>query len=354
MPLFETNSVISVADLISQLNTFLTTGGGGNPAWTADRHVPASGEFAISKDQGSLAVEVAFQWDTTTPDVLGIYQYNSTLGAGNYVPGSLPWGQVNDSGNGFAGTANASLLLQRHIALTSTPIRYWAFASSDARVYIVVEVNTNAYAHFCFGTLLKYNDWTGGEYACGYRWLGGISSSVGVQVRNTALLDGIAQDGASFDAELQVATIRVEGIPASPTSGMWMVHLAHQAAGNSGNNWLLGQDRQAVPIDRIQSIGGFRSGSIMKWYGQFRGTVTQGLVSTYPIVCINSDRNDTNAMYPMGEMVDVRGVSMRNFEARQTVTIGADTWHIFPTRTKGETGALINTSGWQGIMYKEN
>ena len=49
MALFDNQTTSSVADLIAKLNTFLTTGGGGNPAWTADRHVPGSGEWAISK-----------------------------------------------------------------------------------------------------------------------------------------------------------------------------------------------------------------------------------------------------------------------------------------------------------------
>ena len=85
MALFKNELTSSLADLVSKLNTFLTTGGGGNPAWTADRHVPASGEFAISKaalGTNTNDIQVAFQWDTATPDNLGVYQYNHASGAG--------------------------------------------------------------------------------------------------------------------------------------------------------------------------------------------------------------------------------------------------------------------------------
>src|SRR5688500_11729959 len=139
-----------MADFVSKLYTFLTTAGAGNPAWSADRHVPASGEMAVSKDDGSgHSVEVAFQWDTTSPNSLGIYQYRSTLGAGNYNTGLAPYAQANDSGNGAASTSEASLNGARHVPITNTPVQFWAFAG-DTYAHIVVQTTTINYVHFGF------------------------------------------------------------------------------------------------------------------------------------------------------------------------------------------------------------
>ena len=131
MALFINETTTDLADLIAKLNTFLTTGGGGNPAWTADRHVPASGEWAISKaalGSNTNDIQVAFQWDTATPSAVGVYQYNHASGAGNYNTGRAgPWDQDGDSGNGFAGTSNASLSGERFMSIGNAPVQYWAF-----------------------------------------------------------------------------------------------------------------------------------------------------------------------------------------------------------------------------------
>jgi hypothetical protein len=365
MALFDSQTTSSLADLISKINTFLMGTGAGDPKWgqagTPDRHVPGSGEWAVSQDDGlGESCEVAFQWDTGTPSSLGIYNYHTGLGAGNYNSGSgtVPFDQDGDSGNGAASTSNASLAAARSVPITNTPVQYWCFVGDvdvdDVYVHIVVEDTADTYVHFGWGILEKFNDWTGGQYAYGYRFQGGAASSVAIQTRSTTLLDGISTDGSGFDSELWNATIQVEDIPASPANGLWAVHLANIAGGTGGNNWLLGQDRQAAPVDRIQCVGGFRAGQFAKMLGQFRGTVTQGLISAYPIVTVNSDRNDTDTFYMLGQMKGVRGISLANFSSQDTVDIAGDTWHIFPTRTKGESGSLTNTTGWQGIMYKEN
>ena len=358
MPLFRTETVTSISTLVTQLNTFLVLAGGSNPNWTSDLINTGTGLWAISKDDGGTGeVEVAFAWDTGTPNNLAIFQYHTGLGAGNYNLGNNPWAQAGDSGNGAASQVNATIATSRHVAIGATPIRYWAFASDpDANVYVVVQTSALEYVHFGFGALEKNNDYDGGEFAYGNRFQVAASADFALEPRSTCLLDGRAGTSSGTDMEDHAATVHLEGIPASPVNGMWAVHMQHQVGGTVGNNWLLGQDRQTVPVDRIQCIGGFRAGAVAVWFGQFPGSLSSGRFEAYPIVCVNSDRNDTDTMYPLGQMVDVRGVSLRNLQAQDTRIIGSDTWHVFPTHERGEgSGApLSGTSALQGIMYKEN
>jgi hypothetical protein len=232
MALFINETVSSVADLISKLNTFLTTAGGGNPAWTADRHVPASGEWAISKaalGTNTNDIQVAFQWDTASPRHLAIYQYDHASGAGNYNAGRAgPWDQDNDSGNGAASTSDAAIDDSRNVDLTdggSGPLQYWAFVtvSGVEAVHIVVQTTPSKYVHFGFGELQKFNDWNGGAYAYGMRMQGTATSSTAVQTGSTHLIDGLAIDGIAPNPtngmELFMATIQCDGLPSQLAEG---------------------------------------------------------------------------------------------------------------------------------------
>ena len=46
--------------------------------------------------------------------------------------------------------------------------------------------------------------------------------------------------------------------------------------------------------------------------------------------------------------------SIRNFDPAQEVTIGADTWIIFPTHRKSPDPSTVSGySGFQGMMFKK-
>jgi hypothetical protein len=356
MALFTNQLTSNLADLISKLNTFLTTGGAGNPGWTADAHVPASGVWAISHSDGTEDIEVAFQWDTTSPNALGIYQYYSGTGPGSYAGGSSPWAQTGDSGNGAASTSDATLLTGRHAPITNTPTQFWCFAgdpaAGDVYAHVVVEVNGGLdYVHFGFGIAEKTNDFTGGAYAYGYRWDNVSATSA----ESTFLLDGLARGSAPGpDMEDYVATIRLTGMTDSPASGLWAVWMGSQGA------TALGQDRQGSPIDRIHVVGGFRGSTFANFFGVLAGSIVQGHIPAYSIVGAHFDRDVSGTSTqsgslaaPMFVMKDVLGMNIRNFEAKQQVLIGSDTWHVFPIKRKGSS-SNHPTSGHSGIIYKEN
>lgn len=362
MALFQSGSTTGLVDLLTKLDTFLTTGGAGNPGWTAEdvdgaanSLDTAAGEWAISKTESGEDCEFVAWWDTATPNNLALGQYYTGSGPGNYNNGADPWAQTGDSGNGDASKSNTTIQDGRFARITGSPEFYWCFAAeSEAYAHVVVRVGTLDYIHFGFGVLNKFNDWTGGAYCYGYEYLGGQVTDVALQTRSTCLLDGVAASAGGTDMEDFVATLHIENMPNQPGSGLWAVHMGHQTGGNSGNNYLLGQDRQGTPEDRIQTVGGFRDGIVAASFGQAAGAVTTGRLTAYPIVIAHSDRDDSDTLRPLGYMNDVMGVNLRQFSAEDTTIIGSDTWHIFPTRRRGVTGALTDTTGLQGIMYKEN
>lgn len=339
---FTNQATSSLADFISKLNTFLAANG-----WTT-HHVPASGEFAARRLNGAIDVGFASQWDTGTPEFLGVYQWHGAA----YNAGNSPWAQNDDSGNGFAGTTNASLAGQRFAWITNTPVQFWAFADADYFYVVLQRTTIPDYVHFGAGFIEKFGDqtWIGGEFVFGHRQQFNISTNPAILNGTSVLLDGQAVDAGPpqpNNMEEYAATIRAESLLNQPAGGKWAVVMGNQNAAN------LGQDRQTVPVDRIHFAGGFRAGLGTQQWGPFYGNPQQGLLPGYPILTCHWDRVSDAVFGPMGRMPDVRGMSIKDYSPGDTITVAGDDWLIFPTAVKWPgSGSLLNTSANQGIIYK--
>ncbi len=335
-------SVSSLADLITKLDAFLT----GTPGWTQDVLDTGNGKWAVHKTGAGFECRIAAKWDTATPSNVGLYQY---LGA--YNVGAEPYAQADDSGNGAQSGTNATLAGARYVAITNTPVQYWCF-EDDNYFHVVVETSAGNFKHFGCGQLAKFGDWTGGEYVYGQHIAATGTTLVGVAVNNTAILDGLASDGgtpAVNNMEEFVATLHVESLPNQVASGKYAVFMGNQGSGNLGN------DRQAAPKARGHFFGGFRAGPYARPLSRFMAaTDLSGHMPLYPIVGFYWDRSTGDVYGPMGYMKDVRGCSLRNLVGGDELTIGGDTWIVFPTRARWTgSGAHTSTSDYQGIAYKK-
>lgn len=334
----ETTSTL--ADLISKLDTFLT----GTAGWTSDVLNLGAGKWGVSRTGSGYDVHFAMQWDTGTPQHVGVYQY---LGA--YNGGLAVYAQADDSGNGAQSTTNATLLTSRHVTIGNAPVQYWCFAD-DVYFHVVVEVASGFFVHFGAGQLAKFGDWTGGEYVYGHRNASIVSGSVDIQVVNSALLDGLSLNGSNpstSDMEIYVATIHVEGLVNQVSGGKYAVHMGAQGSGN------LGSDRQGSPKARTHFVGSFRAGPHARQLSRFDGSDLSGHVPFYPMVTMHWERSTGNFYGPMGYMKDVRGASIRYYSAGDEIVVGDDTWVIFPTRSRWISGSYAGTSEYQGIVYRK-
>jgi hypothetical protein len=86
-----------------------------------------------------------------------------------------------------------------------------------------------------------------------------------------------------------------------------------------------------------------------------RGTKTKGNCPMHPIVQCYNERVDQNIYGPMSQMKDVRGVNIRDFDAGEELTLGADVWVMFPSARKALSDAQsgVAYSLYQGIAYKK-
>jgi hypothetical protein len=332
---FITETVVSMSDLINKLDAFLVGEG-----WTQDQLDTGAGKWAIHKTGIGDDVYVQARWDTSTPSNLGLYQSTGFSGTG-----TDPGNHTGDSGNGAISGTNATLGTARHVPIGSSPAprQYWAFADTDY-AHVVVERGTSGvreFVHFGFGNVDKVGAWTGGAYCYGFRQelTGG---QVALQQGTTILLDGLSQNGGLAPSNFQnyVATLRLSGFPNQPAS-QWGVVL--------GSETTLGTDRGGSARARL--VGGARGGPVARGFGRFQTRNTKGLMPGYPI--LTWYYNTTNGeVQPLGWMKDVRGVNMEFLSPGDELTVGGETWVVFPTWRKYE-GVITNTSGYQAWAYRK-
>ncbi|MDX1488564.1 MAG: hypothetical protein R3268_10210, partial [Acidiferrobacterales bacterium] len=74
------------------------------------------------------------------------------------------------------------------------------------------------------------------------------------------------------------------------------------------------------------------------------------LIPLYPLNVYYRPPSPSTDIYPLLQMPDVRGINIRHYVGGDEITVGADTWTVFPTREKGQG---TNATAYQGIAYKK-
>jgi hypothetical protein len=323
---FSTGTAADMSALITALDTFIVANG-----WTQDQLSTGTGQAAWHRTASGVSLYFSVRWNTTTPNHLGIYQ---ALG---YTGGNQPGQHPDDSGNGAVTSVDATLDDERHVnALGNGPFTYWFF-EQDYYIHVVVESAADVFKHFGCGTLSKTGDWTGGEYCYGqYKVGSGATSSA-----DSLLLDGLFTDISSAD-EARAATLHVEGLPNQVASGKW------------GNVWAATAGAQAdtAGIAKVNIQGGFRGGPNAYQFGKYSAGSGSGGIPMYTIECYYRDVANFRVYY-LGYMPDVRGVNIRNFAARQVVSIGGSDWYFFPSQQKTVGNTAQGTNN-QGIAYRRD
>lgn len=331
---YQTGSATDLADLLSKLLTFATANG-----WTQDQFDTAGGSIALHKN----SIYVSGRWLVATPLHLSLHQ---ALG---YTGGNQPGAHPNDSNNGYntdTSHANTNLLSERCVEnIGNGPFPSYYFFENDASpayLHVVVEVSTNIFTHFGFGELRKIGTWTGGEYCYGNVHNGsGLGSSTATGTLDTGLLDGLF-DEVSTSNSRRAATLHAEGLPGEGGSSKWA-----QVWGNRVGS----VQTDTAGNARIDVQGGFRGGPIARHFGYFNAGTTSGLMPWYPIAVFYNNRA-SNFVYALGEMADVRGMNIRHFAPKQEITVGSDTWVVFPWIQKTTVNGNERTYN-SGIAYKK-
>jgi hypothetical protein len=336
----------SATDLEDLLAKFLTWASG-TPGWTVDAAigtVDGGRQLALHKN----TCYVQMRWNSTPSSSSVVALYQSTGFTGGLRSGTHP----GDSGNGFNtnnSTLNTSLDDERCLDLIGNgpfPSYYFYTDSSGDYLHCVVEVTTDAFLHFGMGTadgFLKFGDWdtaTGGDYCYGHFRSQVSAANAGT---TTCLLDGGANVVSGIDQRFRWPTMRLAGMPGQGGSEVWAVvssHLTAAIVGDTAGN------------DRARAMGGFRGGPLPRAYGNFPAGNTSGLAPLTPIAVFYVDETTSpQRLYLLGFQKDIRAVDITYLGPKETFTLGADTWRVFPMIRRVE-GNTTGDTDFLGIAYK--
>jgi len=338
---YQTGSATDLGDLLTKLDTFLVANGYTQDDFDDGATTPAEGFAAWHKGSVGSGMWISMKWVANAPNNLSLHQ---ALG---HTPSNDPGNHPNDSGNGYNAAFGSDALLETERSINTIgdgPFVSYHFFEQDSGpgyVHVVVEIESEVFRHFGWGTLEKFNDWTGGEYCYGH-WHDEGTNSDALDANSHNLLDGLSALTASTGK--RNATIHAEGLPMQGVNEKWL----HHSGGLSTTSATFVDT--AGETMRI-SFGGFRSGPVAFLLGNFQSDIATGHIPMYPLaIFVNDYVNDY--VYFLGSVPDIRGIDITYFAPGQEITIGSDVWVVFPTARRTSDN-VVNRTYFQGIAYKK-
>lgn len=336
---YETGTATDLEDLLDKLDTFAQTTHGGWSSVYSPNPDTTNRWFELKK--GSLSFGLKYPSGVGAGDAVSIHH-----ATGSSSSATAPGAHTADSGNGYndaSGGSSVNFLTERCVSdMGNGPFPSYHFFADDTTndyIHCVVQVESGTFRHFGFGVLDKFGDgWTGGEYVYGHYQNPSLNSSA-VATQTSCFLDGI---GTTVSRE-RGATIRIaSGLP-NQGAAVWGVAAPLPSAS------LLTDTAGNV---RRQIHGGFRAGLAAQWSANVKGSGSTGLIPIIPIEAYYRDPVSTSRVYLLGSLADVGYLNIRNFAAEEEVTIGSDTWVIFPHSIRTEAN-IAGRTYYLGIAYKK-
>lgn len=299
---YQVGSSTGETDLLAKIHTFAVTAG-----WTSNKNTSTY----INLSKGNL------------------YQNIFIDGSGTFY---MKAAEGFDTGLAWNAQPTQSYLEQISLYLTGSYTKYHLFTNSTGDyIHIVVEVDPGYFKHFGFGLLDKTSSYAGGEY------------SVSVYHENTRTLDAaqssvlfMGAGNAAYLGAVRGSTIR------AVYDGATSHWLALQVFPHSS------VEQEGQGTDSPQANNNL-SKLFEDWY-KYGITTYNQLTPLAPIVLFAG--RAANLSSPLGVVKDLRTLTIENFNPSQEVTIGSDTWIVFPKTRKSSALGFDNSENY-AYAYKK-
>lgn len=303
----EQTSIATTAELVNHIVGFASANG-----WTTERN-----ELSGANRRATLR-------KPGTSDYLHVYN-DSAIGVGlrisvGYDAGAAPSAQPNVSGEAFTN-------------LGAGPYPKAFLFSSGEMVWVTVSIAASGeYRHLTFGVLDKIGAYNGGSYVESTDW-------------------GRGNWWAQFNSNRAPFFVNVGSVGSYG-------RVRADADGRSNFFFNIGQaSGPPSPIDAITEVGVDTAtpGGAMLERSDNNAFSGRSIFHTIPVFV---SRTGSQRYYsPIGVVHDVRFCSLQKFEPEQEVTIGADTYKVFPVVAKrvmnGTVGVQPAASGFYGYAVRK-
>jgi len=299
---FETGASSSANDLLDKLRIFAAANG-----WTVDangaRTDGTTGNFVVMR-RGTAVYAVFF-----TDQGAG-----SSVDPGPYIGCYTYPGPYNSGANAMAQANKTTGSLCNK--MTGPFQAYYFFASGDY-LHAVVEISPGLFRHFGVGLLESAGGVTTGAYNHALRWHYGTTEINSAVSQNHA----VPFDSNGSNSGWHGTDVRADSDGTVPRN----VYVFDQAAADPNGGWAgwLGSNQHAgSPVHSLARVA--------------PSTLTGRAVLLPLLVAV--DRPSGNVSF-VGSPRDMRLTRIDNLAPGASVTIGADTWRVFPVvRKNGAVG----------------
>ena len=353
--MYQTGSVSNINDLMTELYNFCTNGSSGYPGYTGETAVINDGSlggrrFHISKTGTSKYLFNFRSFINEAPPGgvanTGIYM---NAGIGDYNSGSS-WsdqpGVLKYSTTNFllSGINNLTSLVSYHFF-------YFKETNNYDVVYAVIEGQAGVYQRLMFGimeTTSLHTDWSANA-PLGMFYSGSIRHTTNTTSTSISFLGG--QDpvgGWNSGSPTGASYVRV------PTdSGTY--------TGWANGDFSLGQNLFSAALPQVFDMS-------MKMISIFMCSPNtfNSMPPLYPVTICSTPPTSTQAAaigatpsntpwYPVGTFPFLYTLNIANINPGGTITIGSDTYKVFPFRKKSETASVSNGDTYNfGFAIKSN
>lgn len=311
---YQAGAWTSPKNLLDLLETFASTHG-----WTVNTSTGTGGDPANE--------QLSLQSDGHVVNIIA----ENTNGRWRAQPSTA---FVNNSTNFYAHTgtpSNSNTITEtvQFSLLNGAGVAYHFFASdtSPRYIHIVAEVTAGRYSHFAFGTISKFGTYTGGGYVTGSSF--------------SASAPGQSMFPFGYDTNVANGTqwIRCDNLVGLGSPG-WQEEWGSFEVNDTGEPMVNGLWKCGLDI-----------------------TTQRTMLAPIYVVAEAAEGSPVTSGVFLGVVQNVRLVSLEGRQPGETMTIGSDTWRVFPVKEKSSAsgasayslaGTAPNfTTAFCGLAYRQ-
>jgi len=210
------------------------------------------------------------------------------------------------------------------------PLIYYFFAGADY-IHCALEPSAGLFLHLSFGRLVKAGAYAGGQYVVGVYW-----SESSVNIDSPTDSDHVTLwDNLSYNMQ-SIAGMAYADIP--EYTNKWGVFSGTGSSYGGAGYRLEGSGRTGYTSFPLHDYG---------------PNSFNNLQPLYPFNVFASRDDDSGFMSFLGHAPGARFVNLEGYAPGAELTIGPDTWQVFPMRQKQDPALRDNTpnSGHYGVAY---
>lgn len=321
---YQAGTATNLQDLLNKLGTFAGANG-----WTV--------HFSGARTGGAGSTGHALI--LSRGDVQGILRSNNSAGSPGLNPGpyleALLWSGAYNSASTESQPQVSAVSDSNWMAGPYVAYHVYTNASGTPYFHVVVEVTSGIFRHFGIGQLRRFGAFTNGCYAYG-TCMAFATSPAYINTANS--FHGYPFNGSNQNSYGGNTLVRADFDGVSP------------------------RYCQAGAFETTGRLhGGYMQGSAFPSSGQFNVLANSGVsaftgrAALLPLLVFAQREATDNLRHPLGFPEDMRYVSVDNFQPGDTITLGSETWQVFPVVRKGSAviGPVGVQNSWRyGLAYR--